>query len=285
MTDFGRTFTAVLSACGLVALLTGEAQAAGASPWAQDSHSAFRLIAGANKADSARLRAGVEIKLAPGGWKTYWRYPGDSGVPPRFDFSGSENLKTATVRYPAPHIFTDEAGNSLGYKDTVIFPLTVTPKDPGKPVRLRLKLDYAVCEKICIPAQGSEQLALAPGDSPQEAALAAAQARVPKKVSADAAGLTARRVNGGAKPGAKPLVMVDVKAPSDGPVELIAEGPTPEWALPIPKPAKGAPAGRRHFSFELDGLPPGVDPTKGPFALTFTVIARDRAVEVDTRLD
>ena len=62
------------------------------------------------------MRGGIEIKLQPG-WKTYWRYPGDSGVPPRFDFSGSDNLGRAKVLYPAPHLFTDETGNSLGYKD------------------------------------------------------------------------------------------------------------------------------------------------------------------------
>ena len=97
------------------------------------------------------------------GWKTYWRYPGDSGVPPRFDFSGSENLAAAKVLYPAPHLFTDESGNSLGYKDSVTFPLQVTPKQKGKPVTLRLKLDYAICEKLCVPAQGSAELALAAG--------------------------------------------------------------------------------------------------------------------------
>ena len=80
------------------------------------------------------MRAGVEIKMQPG-WKTYWRYPGDSGVPPRFDFSGSENLKEAKVLFPAPHLFTDETGHSLGYKNSVIFPLVLAPQQPGKPVR------------------------------------------------------------------------------------------------------------------------------------------------------
>jgi hypothetical protein len=68
-------------------------------------------------------------------------------------------------------------------------------------------------------------------------------------------------------------------------VTLFVEGPTAEWALPIPKAAQGAPAGHRHFSFDLDGLPPGVDPTKGPFTLTFTVVEGERAYEVTTRLD
>ena len=125
---------------------------------------AVRLVAGDSKNGDAQLRAGIEIKMQPG-WKTYWRYPGDSGVPPQFDFSGSENLKAAEVLYPAPHLFTDETGQSLGYKERVILPLVVSPQQPGKPVRLRLKIDYAVCEKLCVPAEGRAELTLGPGDS------------------------------------------------------------------------------------------------------------------------
>jgi DsbC/DsbD-like thiol-disulfide interchange protein len=274
-----RTLGSAIAACGVVTMLAGPAYAADASPWTEDTHSAFRLIAGANKQGAATLRAGVEIKLQPG-WKTYWRYPGDSGVPPHFDFSRSENLAAAKVLYPAPHLYTDEAGNSLGYKDGVTFPLRVTPKQPGKPVKLHVTLDYAICEKLCVPAQGSAELALAPGGNALDATLSAAEARVPKPVSAEQAGLTVRRVNDAEKP----LVMVGLKAPSGAPVQLFVEGPTPEWALPIPKPAPGAPAGHRQFGFDLDGLPPGVDP-KGHFELTFTVIEGDRALEVKSHLD
>ena len=276
MNGLYRSVCLALTTCGFV--MTGAlAHAADASPWSQDSRSGIRLIAGANKNGEAPLRAGIEIKLQPG-WKTYWRYPGDSGVPPRFDFSGSQNVKLAKVRYPAPHLFADEAGNSLGYKDAVIFPVSITPLLPGKPVTLRLKLDYAVCEKLCIPAEGRAKMTLALGDSGQEALLAAAEARVPKEVSAAEAGLSVKRVNNAPKP----LIAVDLKA--DKPVELFVEGPTAEWALPIPTPAQGAPAGHRHFGFELDGLPPGVDP-KGHFELTFTLVEGERAIEVKTHLD
>lgn len=224
------------------------------------------------------MRAGVEIKLQPG-WKTYWRYPGDSGVPPRFDFSGSDNVLRAKVLYPAPHLFTDETGNSIGYKTAVIFPVQVTPKQPGKPVTLKLKLDYAVCEKLCIPVEGKAELNFGTGDSANDAALAAAEARVPKPVTAAEADLKARRITNAAKP------LVDVDLPASGkPTALFVEGPSAEWALPIPMPAQGAPAGRLHFGFELDGLPPGVDP-KAPFELTFTVVDSDRAIEVKTHLD
>ena len=279
MTDTRNSLFISLATCGLALALTSTAQAADSSAWSQDSRSAVRLIAGANKGGDAPLRAGIEIKLDPG-WHTYWRYPGDAGVPPRFDFSGSDNLQTAKVLYPAPTLYSDDSGQTLVYDKGVIFPVVVTPKQAGKPVRLRLKIDYAVCEKLCVPAEGSAELAIGPGGSSEEAALKAAEARVPKPVTAAEAGLTARRVNAGAKP----LVMVDVVAPAGAPVQLFVEGPTAEWALPIPKPAQGAPAGRRHFGFELDGLPAGVDP-KGRFELTFTVTEGDRAFEVTTSLD
>ena len=77
--------------------------------------------------------------------------------------------------------------------------------------------------------------------------------------------------------------MVDIVAPAG--TQLLVEGPTPEWALPLPQPAQGAPAGHQHFSFVLDGLPPGVSPGKGPFDLTFTVITPTRAYEATARLD
>lgn len=255
----------------------GTALAADTSAWSEDTRSALRLIAGNNQKQAALLRAGIEIKMQPG-WHTYWRYPGDSGVPPRFDFAGSENLKTAKVHYPAPQVHADAGGQSLGYEDSVVFPVEVTPRDVSKPVTLRVKLDYAVCEKLCVPAEGKAELTLDAGVSASDAALAAAEARVPKKTEAGALSLTAKRVGGGAKP----LVMLDLAAPAG--TQVYAEGPTPEWALPIPQPAQGASAGRQHFSFALDGLPPGVDP-KGSFDLTFTVVMPDKAYEVTTRLD
>jgi len=225
------------------------------------------------------MRAGIEIKMQPG-WHTYWRYPGDSGVPPRFDFSHSENLADAKVLYPAPHLYTDDAGNTLGYKNGVIFPLRLTPTRADKPIKLNIKLNYAVCDKLCVPVEGEAELTLAPGTSAQEETLAAAEARVPRPIAASKLDLTVHRVNDAANP----LIMVDLKAPAGAPVHVFVEGPTPEWALPVPKPAPGAPPGHRQFGFALDGLPPGVDP-KGHFLLTFTVVEGAKAYEIKSRLD
>src|SRR2546429_8793312 len=85
---------ALMLGANLVVLVAiGPALAADASPWDGSDRAAVRLIAGAARTEGGATvyRAGVEIRLAPG-WKTYWRYPGDSGIPPRFDFSKSRNV-------------------------------------------------------------------------------------------------------------------------------------------------------------------------------------------------
>src|SRR5256885_4434391 len=69
------------------------------SPWQRDAHSAIRLLAGSRS--GAGLLGGIAIQLEPG-WKTYWRTPGDSGVPPRFDFSKSDNVEAGSGFLPGP---------------------------------------------------------------------------------------------------------------------------------------------------------------------------------------
>jgi DsbC/DsbD-like thiol-disulfide interchange protein len=256
------------------------AQAADASAWDKDMHSAVRLIAaGAPRAGTATFRAGIEIRL-DSGWKTYWRYPGDSGVPPRFAFAGSENVRNVTVKWPAPHRFSDDGGQSIGYKDHVILPLVIEPQDAGKPVKLRLQLDYAVCEKLCVPAEGKAELAVTRDRTAHDALLAAAEARVPqRRALGDTSALSIRAIR--REPSGR--IAVDLVAPEGGDVDLFAEGPTEAWALPLPEPAPGAAAGLKRFMVTLDGLPPGATATGA--TLTFTAVAGAAAIEVPYRVD
>src|SRR6185436_4015134 len=101
-----RILPRLAAAAALIAAPSVNAWAADASAWDNDARSAARLIAAPVPAKDGALRGGVEIKMLPG-WKTYWRYPGDSGVPPVFDFSASDNVKAVTVLYPAPTRFDD----------------------------------------------------------------------------------------------------------------------------------------------------------------------------------
>lgn len=266
---------------GAVIMSAVPACAADSSPWAGDSHAAIRLISGANQKGADTFRAGIELRMVPG-WHTYWRYPGDAGVPPRFDFSGSQNLAAARVSYPAPHMLADEAGNSIGYDKDVIFPVLVTPQQTGKPVKLHVAVDYAICEKLCVPAKGSAELTLTPGPSANDKALATAETQVPRSASTAEAGLSVKRVP--AEGGKMVRVLADVAAPDGKRVALFAEGTTAEWALPVPKPVGGARAGYQRFIFELDGLPPGVD-VSGKIPLVLTVVKGAQSFEVKTLLD
>jgi DsbC/DsbD-like thiol-disulfide interchange protein len=272
-----------VTAAALAALATvpraTPADAADASMWDGDARSAMRLVAGSAGADRAALRAGIELRLG-NGWKTYWRYPGDSGVPPRFDFSKSTNIKSVAVRWPAPHRFTDENGASIGYKNSVMLPLDIVPADPKQPVTLRLTLEYAICEKLCIPAAGSATLTV-PTPSSFDRALAAAEAHVPRGATLGGnSPLAVRSVMH--EPGSS-RVVVEVAAPDGAPLDLFVEGPTEDWALPLPEPVADAAPGRRRFSFELDGLPPGASAAGA--TLHFTLISGDNAIEVTTVLD
>ncbi|MDA7964614.1 protein-disulfide reductase DsbD domain-containing protein [Ruegeria sp.] len=87
------------------------------------------------------------------GWKTYWRAPGDAGIPPHFDWSGSGNVGDVSITWPAPHVFDQNGLRSIGYEDQLVLPVEITPKNPAKPVRLRGQMDFGVCKDVCIPGQ------------------------------------------------------------------------------------------------------------------------------------
>ena len=258
--------------------MTIEARAQDASPWQRDGHSAVRLLAGSRS--GAVLLGGVAFQLQPG-WKTYWRTPGDSGVPPRFDFSKSENIEAVTVLWPAPLKFDDGAGgHSMGYHDGIVLPLRIVPKNADKPVTLRADINYAVCEKICIPVEASAELAFASVASTEDSALFAALDTVPKPASiGDPNPLTIRDVE---REG-KSTVLVDVISPGNKAVNLFVEGPTPDWALPVPKLLDHGPAGVKRFAFELDGVPPGTNPEGA--ALKLTLVGSDRSYEFNINLE
>src|ERR1700722_8032257 len=262
----------------LASSLAMEARAEDASPWQRDGPSAIRLLAGSRS--GAVLLGGIAFQLQPG-WKTYWRSPGDSGVPPRFDFSKSDNIEAVTVLWPAPTKFDDGAGGtSLGYHDQVVLPLRIVTKNADKPATLRADISYAVCEKICIPIEANAELAFASVASTEDSVLFAALDTVPKPARVgDPNPLTIRDV----KREGKSTVLVDVVAPDSKEVGLFVEGPTPDWGLPIPNLLEHSPPGVKRFAFELDGLPPGAKPDGA--ALKLTLVGGDRSYEFNINLD
>jgi len=150
-------------ALALAALAVASDARAATSPWARTPEAAVRLVSASEAVGSLdRLRLGLEFELAPG-WKTYWRSPGDGGLPPALDWAGSGNLGEASLYWPAPARFTILGIDSVGYEDRVLLPMDVRVPEPGEPVQARLRVDYLTCSDICVPQSADLALALPAG--------------------------------------------------------------------------------------------------------------------------
>jgi len=198
-----------------------------ASDWVEGFNSRTRLSAARlSEGSGQKLYAFVEIEM-PKGWKTYWKVPGDSGVPPAFDWSRSDNVEQATVLYPAPRRIEDKGGEVVGYLDKVVFPVEIQEKNKDLPAGLDLVMQFGICKDICIPADVNLSLAIGEDDVGEASATAlAALERVPrsgarigpedpmlKKVTAELEGAKPRLIIEAAFPGGAESAEVFLEAP------------------------------------------------------------------------
>lgn len=213
-----------------------------ASAWVEGHSSRARLIGGAGI-------AGIELQL-PEGWKTYWRTPGDAGgVPPAFDWSGSSNLESAQVLYPAPKRFSDSSGDTVGYKGNITFPVRLKAKDPSKPIDVQVAFDYGVCKDICIPAEAKLALTLPPdAKTPDELVEAMTKVPAPPEARRETDPILKRVVT--ELTGPKPRLVIETAFPSGANhVDAFVEAPD---GLYVPLPKKVADDGKGAVTFEVD---------------------------------
>lgn len=227
--------TLTIFAFGLAASSAVSPAAALSSAWVAGHKVKARLVAGrTTPSDGNKLMAFVEIVLEPG-WKTYWRSPGDAGLPPSLDWSKSVNLAFAEVLFPAPRMFTDKSGHTVGYEGTLFLPIALTPKAPGEAVSLAVDARYGICKDICVPVEAELKLDIPAG----EAALAPAAAlialdRVPRPQASVIAGDPVVVRAEALVDGDQPKVVVEARFPAgeaEGAVYLEASN---GQFLPIP---------------------------------------------------
>ncbi len=242
----------LLVACAAAPASATGSEPAFASAWVTEQAARARVIAGGVPEKSGvKTYAGLEIHLEDG-WKTYWRNPGSSGVPPRIEFDGSENLAKAELLFPAPRRFKDRDGDTIGYKSAVVLPMSLEPKDPTKPIMLRLAVEFGICREVCIPVQPGLSLVV-PADAarhPPGDRLPAALARIPQPNAADASAPRLEQVTT-TLDGAKPKIVIDAKFPegaSGG--DLFLEAPDGLW-MPLAAAAGKAPSGAHRFEVDL----------------------------------
>ncbi len=159
--------------------------------------------------------AGLRFTLAPG-WKTYWRAPGDGGIPPLFAWAGSQNIAGAEFHWPAPEVFHINGMMSIGYSGQVVIPVEFTPDDAGE-LRVAGSVDMGVCEDVCVPVTLDFEAVLPP-DGGRDAAIAAAL--VDRPLTAEEAGVSDARC--AVAPGADGLTLTAaLRMPPDGGDEVV----------------------------------------------------------------
>jgi DsbC/DsbD-like thiol-disulfide interchange protein len=222
------------------------AAAASASSWVDATDSKVRLVSGTVELEGqSALLAGVHLRMSPG-WKTYWKNPGDSGVPPHFDWSSSKNLKRVEMLYPAPHRFADGGGTAIGYDGEVVFPVKLTPKRAGEPTELKLNFAYGLCKDLCIPNDVTLALTVDADAGKGDALLLESYlAQVPKPA---APGILPEITAIDFKPdGEKPELVVDAQFPPNaGGTDLFIDAGSS--FVPVPQPLGPPDGGKQRFA-------------------------------------
>ncbi len=253
-----------------------------ASPWQTGFHHKVRLIAGSKEklGDKDGHLIGVQIQLEKG-WKTYWRFPGDAGVPPQFDWQESRNLKSTKIMYPAPARFVDPYSTTIGYKDEIVFPVYLEAKETGKPVNVRVRMEFGVCQDVCFFAEAKMNLEVSNAGLPNarnDIVLKDYVSKVPKLISSSkTSDLSAKLIRVDLK-GKDPYLLIEARYPETAEKkDLFVEGPR-DFYMPLPKRLK--PAAGNVVQYKVD-LKDGDDPKQlSGKRLTYTLVSSEGQVEL-----
>ncbi|HYH18602.1 MAG TPA: protein-disulfide reductase DsbD domain-containing protein [Azospirillum sp.] len=228
--------------------------------------------------DLAGVPLALEVRLDKG-WKTYWRSPGDAGLPPRVEWTGSTNLKDAELSYPAPHRMTLLGIETIGYDGAVTFPVNAVPAEPGKPMELKAGLDLLVCSEICVPQRVDVALSLPAGPAaPGPEANAVSRARNTVPDDGRAAGLEIRAVR---TQGVVLEVEAAAREPFANPDLFVETDPPVIFKAPTVRLTDGG----RTAVLRLEAAEAAIDPPLTGRAATLTLVDGARAMEAQRPME
>lgn len=218
--------------------------------------------------------AAIRLTLSQG-WKTYWRSPGDAGIPPVFDWGGSDNIRALRLHWPSPQVFHFNGMQTIGYARELVLPVEIWPDRPGQPMRLETEVDLGVCRDICVPATLSLSSDLRMASKPDNPAIRAALKARP--ATGREAGVKSHHCTVTAAPGGLRL-RAELDMPALGPDEVVVI----ETADPLVWVAEST---TRREGRRLVAETDLVSSNRQPFALdrsgvTISVLAQGRAVEI-----
>lgn len=222
---------------------------------------------------NGNLMVGFRVTLAPG-WKTYWRAPGDGGIPPLFGWSGSQNVAGVRFHWPVPEVFDQAGMRSIGYSDEVVIPVEVLRDAPDSATRLAGDIEIGVCEDVCVPVKLSFDMAM-PDDSQRHPAIVAAL--IDRPMTAAEAGV--RSVRCDIAPTARGVeIIATLGLPAIGPAEevVIEPGDPLVWVSEPQVQRAGGSLRAQAEMIHVEGGGLTIDRS----AMRFTVLSDGRAVDI-----
>ena len=233
-----------------------------------------RILPGWSGTDGGHMAA-LQLTLSPG-WKTYWRAPGDAGIPPAMNFQGSHNLASVTPVWPTPEVFLQNGMQTVGYDGQLVLPLRIMPQDSTRPARVAGRLQIGICSTICVPVDLDFALDLpASGSDPQQAMIRAALADQPisaAKASVGDVDCTLSPISDGLG------LTVEIDMPSAGGTEtvLIETSDPLVWVAETESTRQGGTLTATTELVHVSGQAFALDRS----GLRMTVLGTDRAVDI-----
>lgn len=260
----------------LMKFLAAALYAVGASPTyaqAYDMPVQATLLPGWERSDGTRI-AGVRLSLEPG-WKTYWRAPGDAGIPPQFSWSRSDNLRAVGIEWPAPSVFLTSGMRTIGYSGDVVLPVVLRATDTDAPIRIDATIDLGICRDICIPHRVRLQADITDQNTNPTPAIAAALAARP--LSAGEAGVRgATCALRPTKDGLEITAALQMPDARGDEVVIIEPGPGNLWMSETEVTRNGGQLTATGEAMRSDGAAIALDRSQ----IVITVLGRNQAVEV-----
>jgi DsbC/DsbD-like thiol-disulfide interchange protein len=142
----------------LALLLTSTPVLAGATPWQDVAPGAkLRLVSSDVRQPDGTTLVGIELDM-PDSYKTYWRLPGETGIPTELDISGSAGVADPAIEWPYPTPETSNGFLDYVYHGAIVLPVTV--RTTGDAPLLEASVTMGVCSEVCVPVRASFSLPL-----------------------------------------------------------------------------------------------------------------------------
>ncbi|MCR9112208.1 MAG: protein-disulfide reductase DsbD family protein [Rhodobacteraceae bacterium] len=232
-----------------------------------------RILTGWRLPDGTH-QAGLEIRLRDG-WKTYWRAPGDAGIPPRFNWSGSRNLRAVEVEWPTPREIDQGGMTTIGYEKAVILPLRITPRRDGQSVSLSGEVDMGVCSDVCVPVTLSLDQDLPRSATKPDPRIIAALASRPYSAQEAGVSRVACRISP-AKDGLHLRAEIDLPGTGGRELAVIETSDPNIWVAPAKTTRQGGRLVAEVDMYHVDGRSFALDRS----GLRITVLGRGSAVDI-----